>query len=437
MPADHSTIQSGIDAAQAGDTVTVSAGTYSGEGNTYLDFRGKDIVLIGSGTETCIIDVGQQSSGFWFENGGETRAAVIDGFRIQYGSSYAGESGIYLRDSAPTLKNLLVVDQTQSSDIYSWCGSGIYSSRSSPYLENVHVQNCRPAGIHFKGGSPEVYDSVVMDCHSGVNCPAGGIVCNETHATFTRVAILGNTGYGGKGGGMGVVEYSDVRLEDCIFEENESYGHIGEGLGGGLYCESSTLSLSEVVFRQNSSDLGGGMACVYASASMQTVTFEQNGAGGGWGGGLYLQHSSPTMWNITFHGNDNYHSDFEEYLGHGHSLVCVDHSIPALHECIIAFDAVGVGIYSDATSSPLLYCCDIYGNAGGPFGGAMIDVIGIDGNFSADPLFCDPEGSDLRVSADSPCAPGNSECGLLIGARPVGCGTSIRMTTWSQIKAWF
>ncbi len=45
VPADYPTIQAALDAARVADTVLVAAGTYRGDGNRDLDFRGKDLVL--------------------------------------------------------------------------------------------------------------------------------------------------------------------------------------------------------------------------------------------------------------------------------------------------------------------------------------------------------------------------------------------------------
>ena len=93
-------------------------------------------------------------------------------------------------------------------------------------------------------------------------------------------------------------------------------------------------------------------------------------------------------------------------------------------------------------------CCDLYGNAGGDWVNCVEDLYGVDGNISADPLFCDPGSGDFQLQQGSPCAPG-SDCDL-IGAWPVGCGGPAgvpdvpaaqdgtgEQTRWGAIKAMF
>jgi hypothetical protein len=47
---------------------------------------------------------------------------------------------------------------------------------------------------------------------------------------------------------------------------------------------------------------------------------------------------------------------------------------------------------------------------------------GIDGNFSADPLFCNVGIGDVGLANEtSPCLPANNDCGVLIGALDEGC----------------
>jgi parallel beta-helix repeat protein len=62
-------------------------------------------------------------------------------------------------------------------------------------------------------------------------------------------------------------------------------------------------------------------------------------------------------------------------------------------------------------------------------------------NFSQPPEFCGPGAGNLFLQSDSPCAPGNAPiegCDELIGALPVGCGTSpVEHKTWGHIKAMY
>jgi hypothetical protein len=81
-----------------------------------------------------------------------------------------------------------------------------------------------------------------------------------------------------------------------------------------------------------------------------------------------------------------------------------------------------------------IYCTDLWNNAGGDWTTCIASFEGTDGNFSADPILCDPLGNDVRLRSDSPCvdAPG---CGLL-GGIGVGCTPSaIEATSWGAIKA--
>ncbi len=94
---------------------------------------------------------------------------------------------------------------------------------------------------------------------------------------------------------------------------------------------------------------------------------------------------------------------------------------PVIDKCIISGSTAGQGIFCGSETA-VVSCTNIFGNAGGD------DLCGVDaeGNFSADPLFCGTEGMEYRLTASSPCAPGNHPDGAcdgeLIGALAAGCG---------------
>jgi NADP-dependent isocitrate dehydrogenase len=104
----------------------------------------------------------------------------------------------------------------------------------------------------------------------------------------------------------------------------------------------------------------------------------------------------------------------------------------------LSFSPSGEGIYGIDTSIPTLACCDVYGNAGGGYGGTVPNQTGMVGNIAEDPLFCGMPLGDLTIDAASPCAPSGSECGMLMGAHGIGCGISaVQERSWGAIKGMY
>jgi hypothetical protein len=112
----------------------------------------------------------------------------------------------------------------------------------------------------------------------------------------------------------------------------------------------------------------------------------------------------------------------------------------ALERCIIARSTQGEAITCASTDVTLI-CCDLYGNEGGDWSGCISDQYGVDGNFSADPLFCLDDNPDEPYSLreGSPCLPENSPCGDLVGAFGQGCGPAspVEAASWGAIKSMF
>ena len=98
----------------------------------------------------------------------------------------------------------------------------------------------------------------------------------------------------------------------------------------------------------------------------------------------------------------------------------VAHAI--LENTIIAFSTSGEAVYCGTGSTATLACCDVYGNAGGDWVGYIAGQEGVNGNFSADPLFCDSGNGDYRLQPCSPCLDA-AGCGL-VGACGAGDETN-------------
>lgn len=110
-----------------------------------------------------------------------------------------------------------------------------------------------------------------------------------------------------------------------------------------------------------------------------------------------------------------------------------------MEKTIVAFsDGLGVTCTGGVAT---LTCCDVFGNQDGDWVDCLAGQLGLEGNFAADPRFCDLNEGGLTLDSSSPCLPGNhpqgEECGL-IGAFGPGCGTTpVRATTWGAIKSAF
>ncbi len=210
------------------------------------------------------------------------------------------------------------------------------------------------------------------------------------------------------------------RLMGCAFSGNTALRYGGGLATGGV----GAPLITDCTFKGNTAGIGGGAASFLnapANPRIEHCTFAANAAqgSGSWGGGALLvgAASAVTLQRCTFYGN--------ACTNGGGLLVTQEGTSVVIDETIISFCSTGAAIACGDSVNAVLGCSDLYGNAGGDWVGCIAGQLGTNGNFSADPLFCDPETGDLRLEPDSPCAEGNSPpgCGF-VGAWGFGCSGS-------------
>jgi predicted outer membrane repeat protein len=309
----------------------------------------------------------------------------------------------------------------------------------------------RAITIRSRSGDPE---SCIINCEGSESEPHRGLIFQSGEGAGTVLEGLTITGGHAagedpqdRGGGILLLGHSSPAIRKAVFRANSAAG------GGGAACLGSDTSPAfvECVFESNAAGVGGGLYCRGASPSLSTCAFIGNTAIGS-GGGI---SSSTSQWILE------YCTFIENVAETAGALLSVWESGTMSHCTIVSNTAeYGGALYFDLAgqrtimntimvenqggsafdghcSGAAFLCCDIYGNPGGDWVGCIADQLGMNGNLSDDPLFCDSENDDFSLRENSLCAPENNpECGL-IGAWPVGCEgpTAIAPATWGRIKA--
>lgn len=268
---DFDTIQAGIDAAVAYDTVIVADGTYGGN----LDFKGKAITVKSeNGAATCIIDCGGNGRGFDFYSG-EGAASVLKGFTITNGSvsdTRDNGGGIRCVDySSPVISHCIIEDNYAERG-----GGGIYCSESSPVITDCIIRRNRCAERGEGGGGimcrsfslPVITNCKIIDNES-VRV-AGGIYCYYySAATISNCMICDNTSIGA-GGGIVCYLSSNIALLNCTIADNWAEFPGVPTTGGGLFIVDSEVFLTNCIVWGNTSSGEGPQLSIFGSAHYPT-----------------------------------------------------------------------------------------------------------------------------------------------------------------------
>lgn len=394
VPADQSTIQAGIDAAAAGDTVLVAAGTYTGTGNRDLDFGGVDLVLLSeAGPEATVIDGNSgtdgEANGFIFTSG-ETPAAVVDGFTIKncwapmrtgFGNS---GGGMFIDASSPTVIGCAFQDNSANG------GSGGAISLSGG--ASSVITGCTFTGNYTNNYGSAIYCTQssaphILSCVMEGNAGNGAITTSNAGPTITDCTIRGNGAVSSQGGAALLFQStSTVVVSSCLITGNQIGGTYSRG--------GAAVRLSDT-----------------AVASFTGCTFSGNYAADVGGAVLLAPGSNATL---------------------------------VLQECVLWGDCGGNGgneIYQDSPNGTIQVLCSDIDSTGVSAAGITYGT----GTVFDDPRFCGPvdcgsaptTGGDYTLAMNSPALAANNTCGMAMGATVMGCSniTPAQPTTWGSLKS--
>jgi hypothetical protein len=217
VPADQPTIQAGIDAAAAGDTVLVAPGTYVER----INFKGKAItVKSSSGSSVTIIDGNRLGSVVTFASG-ESRSSVLDGFTVRNGLDNLNGGGVTIERCSPTIQNNLIMSNQGLT------GIGIMAHFASPLIQNNTISFNRPSsggggnggGIAIVGSSTaQVIGNKII--HNVAQGDGGGIVLYAAGTALVSGNSITLNATGNRGGGLAVEDDSGSTIVNNVVANN-------------------------------------------------------------------------------------------------------------------------------------------------------------------------------------------------------------------------
>jgi hypothetical protein len=401
-PADFSSIQAAINAAVAGDVVSVAAGTY----NENLTFK-SGVSVIGAGSSVTIVDGRDLGSvGRLINCDSSTR---VSGFTFRNGSAQFG-GGLFITGGAPVItRNRITGNRALAAPggLYYYYGGGLEVYYSDGVITDNEIDSNIAdigGGAELFGGKPVLTLNRINGNTAGATSSAysfgGGVEVSYGDAIITDNTFSANRADSGAG--------LDVFLGSPQVLRNQFLSNFALTWGGGLAADvdSGTLArISRNRFESNQALLGGGLAFLGPGSPLVSNNLVlgnqalRQGGDHSYGGGIAVDFANATLVNNTLVGNE---ADFG-----GGVMILTSRGPTVLTNNILQGNiARAAGTQSGAAlldGSGLEVLHNIFhGNVPGNCGGGNAIQCGDPSNLLLDPLFLSPPARDYRLQAGSP-----------------------------------
>jgi len=275
VPADYGNIQAAIDASCDGDTIIVADGTYTGDGNRDISFKGKAITLKSeNGPENCIIDCNGSKSephrGFYFYNQ-EGPNSILDGITIANGFgphkrlsglNYSRGGAIHCYNhSSPAIRNCIIKNNQARNggaiENYFYC---------SPTIQNcIFMDNLAQDGTSSYGGAiyctlgsrPKISNSLFLRNRVGASHGDGGAIWSGNGGPIAiNCNFISNRA---EWGGAIASKTGSSEYINCIFWDNHRVTRGDDIANGG----AGTITLQNCFFK-----CGVNWPCIYNNGTL-------------------------------------------------------------------------------------------------------------------------------------------------------------------------
>ena len=380
IPVDYGSIQAGIDASTAGDTVLVADGIYyeririvghsvtvasqyvmDGDtmhiANTVID---ADTAVLGVVDTACAMLIAN-ADGYDIEVKGLT---IRNGLGVVFSGNYRNGAGIHCETASPRIVRNII----EENELDGGYGAAIYCTNSQAHIDSNTIRlnsvtGGSGAGIAVVGGVPWIEDNR-FEQNSSANY-GGALMVSGSNCRINRNRFVENHG------ARGTVYLSSCSpiIKACVFENNRFYSWPGAAIA----CDQAHPTVANCVFNGN-----------------QTV---HNG------GAIGCTDSHPEIINCVFH--DNEASNTQPAYGNGGAIYC-DNSAASIVNCIFVSNTASnqeQDIYTAGAATPTV----TYSRIEGSWSSGT-------GNTDAAPLFLDTAGGDFHLMSMG-CGQGqNSPC---------------------------